>query len=409
MATQTFFNTAMSQSTQESNMSSRRDFIKQVSMVAGLGVVASLGLGLNPARVQAALEGSWHMPDEGDPQACAFVAFGAQEAIWEDSTGAVQDAIGLIARTIAQYQPVVVFCREDERELAEEKCASKNTTFVITELDDIWMRDTGANFVTDGEGGLAGVGFNFNGWGNKQQHASDAKLAAVVARVAAEGDEDDEGEHDDESDSAGFIRSELVGEGGGIEVDGQGTGIMTESSWINENRNPGWSKAEVEDELKKRLGLRKIIWLPGIKGKDITDAHVDFYARFVKPGVVIANLDNDPESYDHKVTLAHLEILKNATDAEGRELQVHTVSPPLNPRKSEFNTDNPDFAAGYINYFVINGAVIAPEFGDKAADQKAYDLLEELYPDREVVQINIDAIAAGGGGIHCVTNQQPKV
>ncbi len=89
-------------------------------------------------------------------------------------------------------------------------------------------------------------------------------------------------------------------------------GIRTESCWVNPNRNPGWSKAEVEEELKERLGLRKIIWLPGIKGKDITDAHVDFYARFVKPGVVIANLDNDPESYDHKVTLAHLDILKSA-------------------------------------------------------------------------------------------------
>jgi len=159
--------------------------------------------------------------------------------------------------------------------------------------------------------------------------------------------------------------------------------------------------------LKQRLGLRKIIWLPGIKGKDITDAHVDFYARFISPGVVLANLDTDPESYDHKVTLAHLEILKAATDADGRPLQVHTVSPPLNPRKSKFNKGNGDFAAGYINYFVINGAVIAPEFGDKAADKKASDLLTRLYPNREVVQLNIDAIAAGGGGIHCVTSHQP--
>ena len=196
-------------------------------------------------------------------------------------------------------------------------------------------------------------------------------------------------------------------EGGGIEVDGHGTAIMTESCWINENRNPGWSKADVEAELKARLGLRKIIWLPGIKGKDITDAHVDFYARFVTPGVVIANLDTDPRSYDNKVTLAHLEILKRATDADGRPLQIHTVSPPLKPRKTKFNKDNDDFAAGYINYFVINGAVIAPEFGDKDADKKAFDLLKKLYPNRDVVKINIDAIAAGGGGIHCVTSHQP--
>ncbi|WP_460157277.1 agmatine deiminase family protein [Pseudomonas sp. S2_H10] len=374
-------------------MPTRRTFIKQASVIAGLGAVASMGLGFASLPVRAAGKENWYMPDEGDKHQRAFIAFGAQAAIWEDFTPHVQEALGRIARSIAQYEPVTVFCRQSERRLAEAKCGSDNTTFVITELDDIWMRDTGANFVVDGNGGLGAVDFNFNGWGNKQQHEEDAQLAEFVAENA----------------KAHHQRSELVGEGGAIEVDGHGTGIMTESSWINRNRNPDWSKADVEAELKERLGLRKIIWLPGIKGKDITDAHVDFYARFVKPGVVIANLDNDPESYDYKVTRAHLQILENATDADGRKLQVHTVSPPLNPRNSRFSKDNPDFAAGYINYFVINGAIIAPEFGDKEADAKAFDLLSELYPDREVVQLNIDAISAGGGGIHCVTSHQPLV
>jgi agmatine/peptidylarginine deiminase len=372
-------------------MSTRRAFIKKVSVMASLGAVASMGFGLSPLPAQAATPDSWRMPDEGDRHHRAFIAFGAQEAIWEDFTPDVQEAIGLIARTIAQYEPVTVFCRERERELAEEHCGTANITYVASELDDIWMRDIGANVVIDGQGGLGAVDFNFNGWGNKQQHGADAQVAALVADTV----------------EARPMRSELVGEGGAIEVDGHGTGIMTESSWINANRNPDWSKAEIEQELKARLGLRKIIWLPGIKGKDITDAHVDFYARFVKPGVVIANLDNDPESYDYTVTRVHLDILKNATDADGRKLQVHTVSPPLNPRKSKFSRNNPDFAAGYINYFVINGAVIAPEFGDRAADTRAFELLSERYPDREVVQLNIDAIAAGGGSIHCVTSHQP--
>ncbi|EJM33957.1 peptidylarginine deiminase-like enzyme [Pseudomonas sp. GM33] len=374
-------------------MPTRRTFIKQVSVIAGLGAVASMGLGFAALPVRAAGKGNGYMPDEGEKHLRAFIAFGAQAMIWEDFTPHVQDALGRIARSIAEYEPVTVFCRQSERRLAEAKCGSRNTTFVITELDDIWMRDIGANFVVDDNGNLGAVDFNFNGWGNKQQHEDDAQLAALVAQNA----------------KAEYQRSELVGEGGGIEVDGHGTGIMTESSWINRNRNPDWSKAEVEAELKERLGLRKIIWLPGIKGKDITDAHVDFYARFVKPGVVIANLDNDPESYDYKVTRAHLQILENATDADGRKLQVHTVSPPLNPRNSQFSKDNQDFAAGYINYFVINGAIIAPQFGDEEADDKAFDLLSELYPDRKVVQLDIDAISAGGGGIHCVTSHQPMV
>lgn len=369
-------------------MPTRRTFL-QLSLAAGLG--AGLGLPLGSAR--AAELGRWFMPDEGEAQQRAYLAFGAQDAIWEDFTADVQAALGRIAQAIARFQPLTVFCRPAERDLAEDYCGSPNITYVTCELDDIWMRDIGANFVVDDDGALAAVDFNFNGWGGKQRHRNDAKLAARVAKLAG----------------AQYQRSELVGEGGGIEVDGHGTGIMTESCWVNGNRNPGWSKAQVEEELKARLGLRKIIWLPGIKGQDITDAHVDFYARFVRPGVVIANLDNDPDSYDHAVTKRHLEILMGATDADGRPLEIHTVSPPLAPRRNTFSRGNPDFAAGYINYFVINGAVIAPQFGDKRADGRARDLLVKLYPGREVVQLDIDAIAAGGGGIHCVTHQCPAV
>lgn len=373
-------------------MPTRRQFIRQISVAASLGAI--VGTGLLPTRLLAASEDEeWFMPDEGERQRHAFVAFGAQEAIWEDFTADVQAALGRIVRAIAHYQPVTVLCREEERDLAEEYCGSDNVRLLVTELDDIWMRDIGANFVVTDAGDLGAVDFNFNGWGGKQRHADDARIAALLARESG----------------ARHLRSELVGEGGGIELDGHGTAIMTESCWVNGNRNPGWSRAQVEEELKACLGLRKIIWLPGIRGKDITDAHVDFYARFVSPGVVVANLDTDPQSYDHAVTQAHLEILRNATDADGRKLTVHTLSPPLNPRRSKFSRGNPDFAAGYINYFVINGAVIAPQFGDREADKAAFDLLSQLYPQREIVQLEIDAIAAGGGGIHCVTHQLPWV
>ena len=372
-------------------MPTRRHFIQQLCATAGLGAVACMGVSLNAQRALANTEGDGVMPDEGGRQQRAFVAFGAQDAIWEDFTGDVQHALGRITRAIARYQPVTVLCREHERTLAEAVCGSHNTSFLVTPLDDIWMRDIGANFVVNEAGELGAVDFNFNGWGNKQRHANDARIAGLLARHCG----------------ATHQRSELVGEGGGIEVDGHGTAILTESCWLNANRNPGRSKAEVEAELKACLGLRKIIWLPGIKGKDITDAHVDFYARFVSPGVVLANLDTDPLSYDHKVTQAHLAILRTATDAEGRPLQVHTVSPPLAPRSNRFSRHNTDFAAGYINYLVINGAVIAPQFGDRQADKVALDLLSQLYPDRDVIQLDIDAIAAGGGGIHCVTHQLP--
>lgn len=173
---------------------------------------------------------------------------------------------------------------------------------------------------------------------------------------------------------------------------------------LNDNRNPGWSKSDVEAELARLLGVRKVVWLPGIAGKDITDGHTDFYARFARPGVVVAGLDPDPASFDHEVTLRHRGILESATDAGGRPFQVVVLQAPgrIRPR---FESD--DFAAGYINFYVCNGAVIAPQFGDPDTDGAAERELARLFPDRRVVQIDIDAVAAGGGGIHCTTQQEP--
>ncbi len=224
---------------------------------------------------------------------------------------------------------------------------------------------------------LGGVGFNFNGWGNKQEHERDADVAEFVTDYA----------------QAEFIRSALPLEGGVIEVDGEGTAIITESCVLNPNRNPGVSKAECETELKRRLGLEKIIWLPGIAGKDITDGHKDFYARFTHPGTVVAGLEQDPSSFDYA-----------ATDAKDRHLELVTLEGPTTIRQT-YASDN--FAAGYINFYLCNNAVIAPQFGDKRTDRSTYAILQELFAEHEIIQLNIDGIAAAGGGIHCA-KQQPR-
>lgn len=230
---------------------------------------------------------------------------------------------------------------------------------------------------------------NFNGWGKKQAHQLDKNVADLVARQA----------------NVPMINTSLVLEGGCLEVDGHGTAIITESCVLNKNRNPGVSKAQFEDLLMPLLGLDKIIWLPGIKGKDITDGHTDFYARFARPGVVLAGYDSDPDFFDHEVTLQHLEILKSATDANGKKLQVIKLQAPLDIRETFLNDE---FAAGYIGFYVCNGAVIMQNFGDAAADKAAKAAVQKAFPDRKIEQINVDGIAAGGGSIHCATQQEPK-
>ncbi|WP_071870761.1 agmatine deiminase family protein [Atopomonas hussainii] len=369
-------------------MTNRRGFL-QGSL--GLGLVSLMGLGASVSSRAATPLVGWRMPDELAPHSGSYLTFGAQRSVWADWTPAVQACLGRLAKAIAKYEPVTVLCRAHELALAKRHCGTRNTRFVTCALDDIWLRDTGGCFVRDGRGQLGSVDFNFNGWGNKQAHYHDAYITSHVSYDAR----------------ASYLRSELTGEGGGIEVDGEGTAILTESCWLNANRNPGWTRAEIEAELKALLGLEKIIWLPGIRGKDITDGHVDFYARFARPGVVVASLDNDPASYDYAVTREHLKILQRATDAQGRALQVHTLPPPTRLRRNQFTQNNPDFAPGYINFYPVNGAVIAPQFGDSQADGYCRDLLKQLYPERQIVQLDIDAIAAGGGGIHCVTLHCP--
>ena len=165
------------------------------------------------------------------------------------------------------------------------------------------------------------------------------------------------------------------------------------------------TKAAAEEELQRLLGLTKIIWLPGIANRDITDGHTDFYARFLKPGVVVAALDNDPESFDHAVTRRHLELLRTATDARGRTLRIVTLATPGRVRPTYARKE---FAAGYVNFLLTDKALFLPEFGDAAADAAARAALSAELPSHQIVQLDIDAIAAGGGGIHCTTQQQPR-
>ncbi len=328
------------------------------------------------------------MPDEGGAHRAIWMAFAARESIWtSEMRQPVQQALARIANAISVYEPVKMLVNAEDLAIARQLCGS-NVQLIEHAIDDLWARDTGCVFVRDARGARAAVSFNFNGWGNKQPHARDATVAARMAELAG----------------VPLLRSRLVLEGGGIEVDGQGTAIITESCVLNKNRNPGVGKAEVEAELQRLLGIEKIIWLPGIvQPGDITDGHTDFYARFLKPGVIVAALENN-NTPDYDVTRRPLELLRTATDARGRALQIFTLETPTQVRPAYARKD---FAAGYVNFLITDKALFLPEFGDAAADQTARAALAAQLPSHQIVQLNIDAIAAGGGGIHCTTQQEP--
>lgn len=353
---------------------------------------AAGGLTLLPRQVCAAGAGSsgfWY-PEETDPHERTFMQWPVNRTVHEDPDFLfdLQATIAKIASTISEFEPVVMLAAA-EHHRAIRKLVSGQVELWDMPTDDLWCRDSGPSFVVDGKGGLAVTQFNFNGWGNKQVHENDGKIAALVA----------------ERLGLPVFNARLVGEAGGVETDGHGTLMAHESTFINPNRNTG-TKAEIEAMLLDTMGARKVIWAPGIIGADITDYHIDALARFVKPGQVVIQMGEeiDPEDPWSVSAFETHDILAQATDATGRKLDLVILPEPWDIR-----VDSPDFVSSYVNYYVCNGAVIAAEFGDKQADEDAAAILADLYPGREIVMLNTDPVGEVGGGIHCTTHEQPKV
>lgn len=300
---------------------------------------------------------------------------------------AVQASIVDIANAIGEHEPVALLAAPGARGL-DRRRLSGAVEFWDIPTDDLWCRDSGPTFVKGADGALAVSLIQFNGWGGKQAHDNDARIARRVA------------------DRLGLpvIDSGVIGEQGGVEHDGAGTLLAHASCWVNDNRNPGLTADQIADRLKTALGGSKMIWAPGIKGADITDYHIDALARFVAPGRVLIQIDDQANPDDPWSVAAHqtLAVLEGATDARGRPLEIVRLPEPIDIRGR-----GDDFVSSYVNYYVCNGAVIAPQFGDRRADAQARDILASLYPGRVVVQLDIDPIGASGGGIHCATQQQP--
>lgn len=326
---------------------------------------------------------------EWESHARTFMCWPASAGIWGDQLPGVRQDIAGLARAVAGYEPVVLFARPGQEDAAQQACGS-GVEVVAIPVDDLWARDSVSVFVEE-SGRLKGVDFNFSGWGNKQkEHGNDSKLAAsVLARYELE-----------------RIETPVVAEGGSFETDGQGTLLVTESSVVNERRNPGRSRDEIEAELKKALGVTKVIWFAGVRDQDITDAHVDCLVRFVAPGVVLLDqpFPGAPADVWSRSAAQAREVLKDATDAHGKPLKVIDLPQP-DPDRITGRGDA--FVSSYINFYVANKSVFMPRFGDADADDRAHQILRDQFPGRDVVQLKIDSIASGGGGIHCSTHDQP--
>jgi agmatine deiminase len=355
-----------------------------------LGAAPALALGLTGCAM-AADEGpvmTWHMPLESAPHLRTFMQWPVSLDVYDPrSLRSVQRAIATVANTIAEFEPVVMLAGA-EHHAAARRLLSADIEIWDIPTDDLWCRDSGPTFVIDRTGQTAIMHLRFNGWGNKQPHAADAQVTPLLA----------------ERLSLPLIDSGLVGEQGGVEHDGAGTLLAHASCWANPNRNTAGADV-IAQRLLAALGGQQMIWAPGIIGADITDYHIDALARFVAPGHVLIQLPAavDPADPWSRAAQETHDILRSATDAQGRPLTITRLPEPVNIRGQ-----GDDFVASYVNYYVCNGAVIGAQFGDRRADAQARETLASLYPDREIMLLNVDALGENGGGIHCATQQQPR-
>ncbi|MGG6311676.1 agmatine deiminase [Paenibacillus macerans] len=351
----------------------------------------------------------YRMPGEFEPHEGTWMLWPARTDTWRLGAKPAQDAYARVASAIAKFEPVTMGVIGGQYEHARNLLPPQIRVVELS-YDDAWMRDIGPTFVKNDQGEVRGIDWGFNAWGGLQdglyfpwnQDQLVKRKVLELERIFR------------------YDAGHLILEGGAMTVDGEGTLIATKQSVLNSNRNPHLSRKELEEELKAYLNVRKIIWLRQGLHHDETDGHIDEVAAFVRPGVVALSWTDDPAHPQFPLLREAYETLNIARDAAGRKLDIRKIHLPAQLfltaeeaggiDRSSLSYARPAgtaIAASYVNFYICNGGVVMPAFGDPL-DEAALGQVQELFPERKVVQVNTREIAYGGGNIHCITQQLPE-
>jgi agmatine deiminase len=334
------------------------------------------------------LHDGFAMPAEWAEHARTWMCWPCRTQVWGGPEGLLRakQAFARVARAISTFEPVTMAVRPEDAPEVKLATAGKADIFDVP-LDDSWARDMGPTFLKAPDGKRAGVAWQFNAWGNKyHSYAEDAQLGGrILAHCGVP-----------------VYRAPMVCEGGAIHVDGEGTLLTVEQTLLNSNRNPNLTRQEIEECLALYTGARRIIWLGDGFSDDETDGHIDNIACFVAPGRVLIGIP--PKAHpDFEPVQDALSRLRAARDANGRALEVIEIAQPEKPRE---DWQGRVLASSYINFYLPNGGVVMPSFDD-LQDEKARAVIASCFPDRDILQIDALDIVQGGGGIHCITQQEP--
>lgn len=341
---------------------------------------------------------AWMMPTETAPHERTWMAFPRAGVTLGEGADEVEQGYATwtaVAHATAEFEPVTMVVDPSEMARARRMLAGE-IEIIEAPLDEFWMRDFGPTFVLDENrpGVLGAVDWIFNGWGAPAW--AEWELSAQIARFIAD------------HVGAELVSSMLVNEGGGIHVDGEGTVLLTETVQLDPGRNPLADKARVEAELARTIGSTHAIWLPRGLTRDYDDfgtrGHIDIIATIPSPGRVLLHQQQDQAHPDFTISRELRSRLEQSTDAAGRRWEIIDVPAPATLRDSEGFVD-----WSYVNHLVVNDGVIACGFGEKRADTAAREILAEAYPGRRVVTVDSRPIFDRGGGVHCITQQQPAL
>ncbi|HJA00244.1 MAG TPA: agmatine deiminase [Candidatus Collinsella stercoripullorum] len=354
----------------------------------------------------------FYMPAEFAPQDRVWMGWPHRTDTWAHGAKPAQAQYAEIARAISRFTPVTMCANQADyancKAVFEE---DENVTVIEMTTDDAWFRDTACTYVIDGKGDKRACHWHFNGYGGMIDGLyfpwdKDASLGLQISQI---------------EQVTRYRPDDFILEGGSFNCDGQGTVVTTEMCLLNEDRNPQYTKEQIEELLGEYLGIEKVIWIKDGIDPYETNGHVDDVARFNAPGEVCCMWTDDPDHKFYRECQEAYRVLCEATDARGRKLKVHKV---IMPSTSVYMTEEeastidlvegslprtPEdaFEPSYLNFLPINGAVLVPQFGDPNDEQALKDI-QAAYPDREVIGIMTREIIYGGGNIHCITQQQPK-
>lgn len=349
----------------------------------------------------------YRMPAEYEPQAGVWMLWPERNDNWRNGAKPAQAAFAEVACAIARFEPVTVGVSASQYQNARAKLPP-SVRVVEMSSNDAWVRDCGPTFLVNDKGGLRAVDWEFNAWGGLYDGLyfpwdRDDQVAQKICEIAGA----------DSYRTAGFVL-----EGGSIHVDGEGTVLTTEMCLLSEGRNPDLTRAEIEDMLCEYLNCEKVLWIKDGIDPDETNGHIDDVACFIAPGEVACIWTDDETHPFYREAQEAYRYLSEATDAKGRKLKVHKLCLTAKPCLLEgaetidavegtIPRENGEVSiASYMNFLIVNGAVILPQYGDEN-DALAVSQVQEMFPDREIVGVMTREVAFGGGNIHCITQQQP--